>query len=528
MNMQRSGLGELAPLLLLMLAAALAWLAPASLRAQLEARARTEAALYARGGTPFEWDFSAPRARVGPLQGLIETPSAPQGLGLALLETRGDFGFRLSGRRIDPDVLPTLALSYTSESALRMRLRAAHDLAPQSLPGPWMEIPARAANSDSAQESNAALQIDLSTMLPLLNGPLAQLRLEFEGEPGQRWTLQSAQALPPRCGDQPCIPKRMTLPEASSTRWLLAVRDEHVEVSPQLRVGATAPAPLIWLASAASHLTPTFAGGLASMLAALLAIVAHRLRPGPAHSACALLIAVVVPALLLAAGLPRFPSQLGDGVLLLGWAVALWWLRPAVAGNGTSGDHGLRLESASAVVDESLRVDTDTKETKRDASEPADTRRLRSSRRAAWGAAASFTALGAAALLGWVWLEGMSPHLSPRAADAERALRYVGWAALQQLWLACFILPHLRTLGFGAWSLPMAGLLFAALHLPNLELMGLSFIGGCAWAWMADRYGRLTPQIASHVALGLVTAALLPPGLLRSLEVGGRYVFAPL
>jgi hypothetical protein len=45
---------------------------------------------------------------------------------------------------------------------------------------------------------------------------------------------------------------------------------------------------------------------------------------------------------------------------------------------------------------------------------------------------------------------------------------------------------------------------------------------------MAERHGRLLPQIASHAALGLATAALLPPTLLRSLEVGGRYVFAPL
>lgn len=527
MNVQRSGLGELAPLLLLMLAAALAWLAPASLGAQLEARTRSDAALYAQGGTPFEWDFSLPRARVGPLQGLLETPATSHGLSLALRENRGDFGLRLSGRRIDPAALPTLTLNYTSDSPLRLRLRAAHDLAPHSAPGPWMEIPARTTDPEPPQGSIAALRIDLSTMLPLLEGPLAQLRLEFEGEPGQRWTLLSAQALPARCGDQPCLPKRVELPEDRSTRWLLAVRDEYLEVSPQLRVGATAPAPLVWLASTVTDMTLAFAGGLAMVLA-LLAIAARRLQPGPAHSTNALLIAVFVPALLLAAGLPRFPSQMGDAVLLLGWVVALWWLRPATAGTGPVGGHVPQFEATPTVVDEPPRSEAGTAEARLDMSNPVHAHRHGSSSRAAWGAAALFTAVAAAALLGWAWLDGMHVGMNPRATDAERALRYLGWAALQQLWLAYFILPHLRHLGFGGWGLPMAGLLFAALHLPNLELMGLTFIGGCVWAWMADRYGRLMPQIASHVVLGLVTAALLPPGLLRSLEVGGRYVFAPL
>lgn len=527
MQPARERWSELAPLLLLVLAVALAWLAPAAVGAQLEARARADAALYRSGSSPFLWQFADPRARVGPLQGLRTVSTAQDALALELNEGRGDFGLRLSGKRIDPAALPTLQLDYASEAPLRLRLRAANDLGPRTLPGAWIDLPARPLAPTGGASAVADVRIALGATLPLLDGPIEQLRFEFEGRPDQHFVLRSARLLPARCGDAPCLPPRIELSEDHSTRWLLAVRDEHLAARPQVRVGADAPETLTRASTAVTGLDLPVAA-VTGLLLALLAWSATQLRDGVSRSACALALGAIVPALLLSLGLPRFPPQVSDAPLLAAWAAALWllWPRPA-QGRLPWTSHADPANSDETEAHTGTATGTDEPSNRVRHSEPALRRRSNPATRA-WILATGFCVLGSVALAAWVWWATSQLDLNPRAADSERLLRYVAWAAAQQFWLARFALPHLRALGLGDWTLPLAGLLFAGLHLPNLELMGLSFVGGCVWAWIADRHGRLLPQIASHAVLGLTTAALLPPTLLRSLEVGGRYVFAPL
>jgi len=526
---EREGAAEFGALLVLALAAALVWLAPAGVGAQLEARARADAELYRREASPFRWDFTDPRARVGPLQGLQQESVRDDALALSLMQSSGDFGLRLSGQHIDPAVLPTLRLDYRSDAPLRLRLRAAADLQPQTRPGAWIDLPAR---TDSVTEAGG-LPIALGPTLPLLDGPIAQLRLEFEAEPGQRFSLHSAELLPPRCGPGPCVPPRLALPADASTRWLLAVRDEQLAAAPQLRVGADANEALVRAAAAVTALSPALAATLGALIAQLAWAWARFFR-GRTRASGALLLGAILPAALLSLGLPRFPPELVDTLLLAGWALALLALWPrerSLMRTTTEAPHApapdiLSVETQDTRVP-SAAEQVATPDSQSDAAAAVLTSRTPSAA-AAWLVALGFTVMGVVALAAWVWLEGPELRVDPRAFEVERLLRYTAWAALQQLWLARFALPQLRALGLGPWTLLLAGLLFAALHLPNLELMGLCFIGGCAWAWMAERHGRLLPQIASHAALGLATAALLPPTLLRSLEVGGRYVFAPL
>lgn len=529
MQSEREGAAELAALLVLALAVALVWLAPASVGAQLEARARADAELYRREASPFRWDFTDPRARVGPLQGLQQESGGEDGLTLSLMQGSGDFGLRLSGQRIDPGVLPTLRLDYRSDAPLRLRLRAAADLQPQTRPGAWIDLPAR---TDGITEA-CGQTIALGPTLPLLDGPIAQLRLEFEAEPGQRFSLRSAELLPPRCGAEPCIPPRLALPADPSTRWLLAVRDEQLAAAPQLRVGANASEPLVRAAAAVTALSPSLAATLGALMA-LLAWACARFGAGPTRASAALLVGAITPALLLSLGLPRFPPEPGDALLLAGWALALLALRPrerSLMRATVEAPHAPSPDVPSVETQHtrapSAAAQLASPDAQGDAAKPVLTSRTPSAA-TAWLVASGFTVLGVVTLAAWAWLETPELRLDPSAFEVERLLRYIAWAALQQLWLARFALPQLRALGLGPWTLLLAGLLFAALHLPNLELMGVCFIGGCAWAWMAERHGRLLPQIASHAALGLATAALLPPTLLRSLEVGGRYVFAPL
>ena len=72
-----------------------------------------------------------------------------------------------------------------------------------------------------------------------------------------------------------------------------------------------------------------------------------------------------------------------------------------------------------------------------------------------------------------------------------------------------------------------AGAGFGLLHLPNLSLMRATFVGGTAWAWLGQKHRALLPLAASHVVLGLAWLWLAPTWLLRSAEIGGRFLMPP-
>ncbi|MFY8136330.1 MAG: hypothetical protein ACOVKS_15120, partial [Aquimonas sp.] len=424
MQSEREGAAELGALLVLALAVALVWLAPAGVGAQLEARARADADLYRREASPFRWDFTDPRARVGPLQGLQQESRGEDALALRLMQSSGDFGLRLSGQRIDPAVLPTLRLDYRSDAPLRLRLRAAADLQPQTRPGAWIDLPAR---TDSVTEAGA-LPIALGPLLPLIDGPIAQLRLEFEAEPGQRFALHSAELLPPRCGSEPCIPPRLALPADASTRWLLAVRDERLAAAPQLRVGADANETLVRAAAAVTALSPALAATLGALIA-LLAWACARFCAGPTRASAALLIGAITPALLLSLGLPRFPPTLGDAVLMAGWALALLalWPRERASMHATVEVPHRSAPAFTAAETQDTQAPTVAETLERpdpqgDSASSVLTRQTPSAA-AAWLVALGFTVLGVVALAVWAWLETPEMRLDPIAIEVERLLR---------------------------------------------------------------------------------------------------------
>lgn len=145
--------------------------------------------------------------------------------------------------------------------------------------------------------------------------------------------------------------------------------------------------------------------------------------------------------------------------------------------------------------------------------------------RAAWRSAALFTA-GALVLL--LLIHGLS-HTAPRGPhDATRFLRYPLWSLVQQWLLMAVIVPRLHA--FIAPRAPLAlaaGLVFGMMHAPNFTLMLATAGGGTAWAWLGLRHRALLPLVASHAVLGLCLLWLVPASLLRSAEIGGRYLMAP-
>lgn len=79
------------------------------------------------------------------------------------------------------------------------------------------------------------------------------------------------------------------------------------------------------------------------------------------------------------------------------------------------------------------------------------------------------------------------------------------WATLQQLLFQFYLLGRLRALLPASPPLALAainGLLFGAVHLPDVELTALTSIGGLVWSWYYLRDQSLAPIAISHAVLG--------------------------
>jgi membrane protease YdiL (CAAX protease family) len=72
-----------------------------------------------------------------------------------------------------------------------------------------------------------------------------------------------------------------------------------------------------------------------------------------------------------------------------------------------------------------------------------------------------------------------------------------------------------------------AGTVFALLHMPNFSLMLATLFAGSVWAWQGYRHRALLPLIATHALLGWLLVLATPAWLLRSAEIGGRFLMPP-
>lgn len=98
------------------------------------------------------------------------------------------------------------------------------------------------------------------------------------------------------------------------------------------------------------------------------------------------------------------------------------------------------------------------------------------------------------------------------------------WGLLQQYALQAIVNRQAQILwGKGLRSIFFIGLIFAAVHLPNIVLMLATLIGGLIWAYVYQRAANLFALALSHSAMTVVLAWALPPSLLHSLRVGAGY-----
>lgn len=101
------------------------------------------------------------------------------------------------------------------------------------------------------------------------------------------------------------------------------------------------------------------------------------------------------------------------------------------------------------------------------------------------------------------WVRQAAPVVT--ATMLAALVMFVPWALLQQALFQLYLLGRLCALMPAAPPTALAavnGLLFGAVHLPDIELTVLTIVGGAVWSWYYLRDRCLVPIALSHAVLG--------------------------
>jgi hypothetical protein len=110
-------------------------------------------------------------------------------------------------------------------------------------------------------------------------------------------------------------------------------------------------------------------------------------------------------------------------------------------------------------------------------------------------------------------------------ADFAHVSGYVLWTIYQQFLLQDFVMDRLlRLLPSANAAVTLAGLLFAAAHLPNLTLTAATLMWGIVSCALFRRYRNLWALGLTQGLLGLCFAVCVPDALHHHLRVGLGYL----
>lgn len=111
------------------------------------------------------------------------------------------------------------------------------------------------------------------------------------------------------------------------------------------------------------------------------------------------------------------------------------------------------------------------------------------------------TAAGTVLIVAWA---GTQHRLPPPPTFWAALAVYPVWGLAQQFLLNAMLLRNLRSVLPERLALLLAGLLFAAAHLPDLPLVALTFPAGLAWGWIYLRRPNLWALGLGHGVLGTI------------------------
>ncbi len=109
-------------------------------------------------------------------------------------------------------------------------------------------------------------------------------------------------------------------------------------------------------------------------------------------------------------------------------------------------------------------------------------------------------------------------------ADLQHVGGYVLWTIYQQFLLQDFFMPRLTRVLNQESAIVMAGVLFAAAHLPNPTLTLATLVWGLASCWLFRRYRSLWVVGLAQGLLGLAFAVCVPDALHHHMRVGLGFI----
>lgn len=443
----------------------------------LARQASVRAQDWSVGLSPWRWDFSDSHSVVGPgSSGLDNSRKSDDGLILALPpDGVVSLSLAMHGQRADLAAIDQLRVELDSSAPLKMVLLSVQPHRE------WLVAPL-----DSG-EHRLDLALDTTT-----DARAETLLLRIESEPGTTIELQRLMLMSHGCARaESCAGRIESAPFFLTPERLLAFRDARMAVEPATSIVSGGGFGRIghWLEqhlwSGSKSMQRALSLGLSCLLAFGLFSRLRKKRPSPSASRAAWELAATLGIALT--------------VLLAGW--------PA---RDTPWSTGLLLALCLATL-AALPV-----------SQPHSWRWLGD--KAGWKSALIFTVVAILVTSALALFE----HEPRTSTQAVVSWRYPAWALLQQWLLIAAIMPRIRQLSSDTLAAALlGGIVFGLLHAPNFGLMVFTFVGGSVWAWLGQRNRALLPLAVSHAVMGVWLVHVAPHWLLRSAEIGGRYLMAP-
>ena len=130
--------------------------------------------------------------------------------------------------------------------------------------------------------------------------------------------------------------------------------------------------------------------------------------------------------------------------------------------------------------------------------------------RRAWMMTLLASSAGAVVFLGLVEWQGLLPNGDSKVLG-RGLFHWVGkklpTVAIQQFGLQLFVLPAcLEIFRRRLVAIGVAAAVFAFVHVPNLPLMGLTFVAAAVWCGLFLWHGRIAPLIVSHLVLAVLAS----------------------